>query len=59
MSDNYAVINGKRVELTDELVKALGIKRKNPFKRVNEGKKYYFIKSSGDVSSFFYAKDRK
>ena len=57
MSDNYAVINGKRVELTDEQVKALGIKRKNPFERVNEDEKYYFIESSGDVSSFLYAKD--
>ena len=57
MSDNYAVINGERVELTDEQVKALGIKRKNPFKRVNEDEKYYFIESSGDVSSFLYAKD--
>lgn len=25
MSDNYAVINGKRVELTDEQVKVLGV----------------------------------
>ena len=28
MSDNYAVINDKRVELTEEQVKALGIERK-------------------------------
>lgn len=34
MSDNYAVINGKRVELTDEQVKALRIEtRKNPFSK--------------------------
>ena len=46
MSDNYAVINGKRVELTDEQVKALGIKRKNPFERVNEDERYYFIDTS-------------
>lgn len=57
MSDNYAVINGKRIKLTDEQVKALGIKRKNPFKRVNEDERYYFIESSDNVSSFLYAKD--
>lgn len=28
MSDNYAVINGKRIELTDEQVKTLEVKRK-------------------------------
>lgn len=44
MSDNYAVINGKRVELTEEQVKALGIKeRKNPFERVADGDPYYYI----------------
>lgn len=32
MSDNYAVINGKRVELTDEQVRTLSVKtRANPF----------------------------
>lgn len=54
MSDNYAVINGKRVELTDEQVKALGIKRKNPFERVNRDvdDKYYYIRVSGDVADY-------
>ena len=56
MSDNYAVINGKRVELTDEQVKALGVevekKRRNPFKRVNNDNKYYYIKNSGEVSNY-------
>lgn len=32
--NNYAMINGKRVELTDEQAKMLGIKSENPFKRV-------------------------
>lgn len=52
MSDNYAVISGKRIELTDEQVKALGIERKNPFERVNRDvdDKYYYIRVSGDVS---------
>lgn len=53
MSDNYAVINGKRVELTDEQVKALGIevekKRKNPFSRVAKDDAYYTVLSSGTV----------
>ena len=44
MSDNYAVINDKRIKLTDEQVKALGIERKNPFERVNRDvdDKYYY-----------------
>lgn len=52
MSDNYAVINGKRIELTDEQVKTLGIERKNPFERVNGDvdDKYYYIRASADVS---------
>lgn len=52
MSDNYAVINGKRIKLTDEQVKSLGLERKNPFERVNRDvdDKYYYIRVSGDVS---------
>lgn len=51
MSENYAVINGKRVELTDKQVKMLEIKRKNPFKRVSNYE-YYFIKDIGDVCKY-------
>ncbi len=41
MSDNYAVINGKRVELTDEQVRTLNVKtRTNPFS--NETTAYVF-----------------
>ena len=44
MSDNYAVINGRRIKLTDEQVKALGVEtRKNPFERVADGDPYYYI----------------
>lgn len=50
MSDNYAVINGKRVELTDEQVKALGIERKNPFERVDGGASYYFINNYANIN---------
>ena len=57
MNDNYAVINGKRVELTDEQVKVLGIERKNPFERVNNGNEYYYIKNSGEVSNYCEVRD--
>ena len=61
MSDNYAVINGKRVELTDEQVKALGVevekKRRNPFERVNNDNEYYYIKNSGEVSNYCEVRD--
>lgn len=60
MSDNYAVINGKRVELTDEQMKALGIvARKNPFERVNPDAddKYYYIRVSGDVAEYHDVND--
>lgn len=50
---NYAVINGKRVELTDEQLKTLGIEtRKNPFERVEEGCNYYRIAQTGRVGIF-------
>ena len=52
MSDNYAVINGKRVELTDEQVKALGIERKNPFERVAKSEKYCYIDAFDEVHWF-------
>ena len=52
MSDNYFVINGKRVELTDEQVKALGIKRKNPFDRVEQFNKYYRVTDANRVDDY-------
>lgn len=48
MNDNYAVINGKRIELTDEQLKALGIEeRKNPFERVAKGEVYSLVGTYG------------
>lgn len=47
--NNYAMINGKRIELTDEQVKILEIKRKNPFERVTKGNVYYKITGYGNV----------
>ncbi len=53
MSDNYAMINGKRVELTDEQVKTLRIEtRKNPFERVCKGKSYFCIGRFDDPCDF-------
>lgn len=53
MSDNYIVINGKRTELTDKQLKALGIEvRKNPFERVAKGNAYYKITGYGNVDNF-------
>lgn len=50
MSDNYIVINGKRIELTDEQLKALGIEtRKNPFRRVVKNGEYYYINGTDRV----------
>ena len=55
MNENYIVINGKRLELTKEQLKALGIEvRKNPFERVNPDSddKYSYIRVSGDVAGY-------
>lgn len=53
MSDNYIVINGKRTELTDEQLKALGIEvRKNPFERVEPGDDYYYVSSNNNVGVY-------
>ena len=61
MSDNYAVINGKRVELTDEQLKMLRIeiegKRKNPFEKGTGEKEYYFINSGMGIARSQNTKD--
>ncbi len=49
MSDNYAVINGRRIKLTDEQVKTLGIERKNPFDRVDGDDRHYYTIVGCDV----------
>lgn len=49
MSDNYAVINGRRIKLTDEQVKTLGIERKNPFDRVDGDDRHYYAIVGSDV----------
>ena len=49
---NYICINGKKAELTEEQMKALGIelpKKPSPFNRVHENESFYFIGSDGNV----------
>lgn len=48
--ENYICINGKKAELTEEQMKALGIERpkKSPFDRIVDGK-YYFINTHETV----------
>lgn len=52
MSENYLVINGKKAELTEKQLKALGIKvKKNPFAKVGKMERYMFIDADGSVTS--------
>lgn len=44
MNDNYLILDGKRVELTEEQLGALGIvTRKSPFDRVAKGETYSLV----------------
>ena len=56
MNENYIVINGKKIELTEEQLKALGIKvetkRKNPFKDVDRFEDYYFVEKNNEVHAY-------
>lgn len=47
--NNYVMINGKRIELTDEQTKMFGIKSENPFERVVKGDVYYKVTEYGDI----------
>lgn len=50
--ENYIVINGRKAELTEEQLKALGLERetKSPFKRLRQdGEIYYYIDEYGDI----------
>lgn len=52
MSKNYIVINGKKAELTEEQMRALGIEtRKNPFARVEKRGRYMFIDADDNITS--------
>ena len=59
MSDNYAVINGKKIELTEKQIKALGFEIRKPlFERVTDGGPYYFISCYGDIDADSREDDR-
>ncbi len=51
MNENYIVINGKKIELTEEQLKQLGIEseKKNPFERLDKYDCYYYITEYGNV----------
>lgn len=50
MSENYIMLNGKRVDLTDDQLEKLGLKiEKDCFKRLERGKKFYCIGVNGKV----------
>lgn len=51
MNDNYLVLNGKRVDLTDEQIAMLGLKKESPFD-IEEGDSYYYITNQGDVRMY-------
>lgn len=52
MNDNYIVLNGKRIDLTNEQIEQLGIKAENKdyFKRYGE---YFYIDNCGDIHQDF------
>jgi hypothetical protein len=51
MSENYIMLNGKRVDLTDEQIEKLGLKlEKDCFERVKPNVElYYYIGTNGEV----------
>lgn len=56
MNENYIMLNGKRVDLTDEQIEKLGLKvekveMKDPFTKVNDGCHYYAINVKGELSN--------
>lgn len=57
MNENYIVINGKKIELTAEQLKALGVeieeKKKNPFERVPDSEVYYYSTGNGIVHGLY------
>lgn len=53
MSENYIVINGKKLELTEKQLRALGIEtRRNPFERLKSDADgpYYYITEFGNIT---------
>ena len=61
MSKNYIVINGKKANLTEDQLKALGIavSQNNPFERVSEFDFYYYIDAFDEIHGFSDNRDRE
>lgn len=59
MNENYIVINGKKIELTEEQIKELNLdielERRNPFTRFND--KYYYIEETGRICMYYDSQD--
>ena len=52
MSENYIMLNGKRVDLTDEQIKKLGLNvKEDTWIKQKYGELYYFIASDGEIIS--------
>ena len=60
MNNNYLVINGKRVDLTEKQIKQLGIenKKKSPFDRVDKYKEYWYINNLGYLDYYIDGRSR-
>jgi hypothetical protein len=49
-NDNYLMLNGKKIELTEEQIKKLGLKENQSiFDKVERGEEYYFIHGNGNI----------
>lgn len=59
MNENYIVINGKKIELTEEQLKQLGIEpeKKNPFERVKPNERYHYVRFDGVIDEYNDAND--
>lgn len=52
MSENYLMLNGKRIDLTDEQVKTLTVEEiKPPFARVEKCNEYVYIHFTGQIDT--------
>ena len=58
--ENYLVINGKRVDFTEEQIKQLGleVEKKSPFDRVDTNKTYWYIHPSGRIDLYLEREQR-
>lgn len=57
--ENYIMLNGKRIELTQEQIETLvGKKEEDPFERVEFGELYSYINSLGQVIPTHYGDEK-